>query len=254
MRAAGLEAVQIGIEALSSNLLRKMAKGTTAIENLEIMKHCEELRIDNGSNLILHFPGSDESDVEETLRVLDFALPFQPLRPVRFWLGYGSPIWQSPRSFGIKAIVNHPNYTILFPKELADRMVFVVQAYRSNLVWQRKIWQPVRAKVKAWRAAYQALHCGPSRGPVLSFRDGRDFLVIHQRRQEGETLNHRLEGASREIYLYCQKRRTLQQIVSRFPGFGEDRIRPFLHMLVDKKLMFVEKQQVLSLAVPWRSR
>lgn len=254
MRAAGLAEVQIGIEALSSSLLQKMAKGTTAIQNLAIMKHCEELGIDNGSNLILHFPGSDESDVQETLRTLDFALPFRPLRLVRFWLGYGSPVWQSPWAYGIKAVMTHPNYGILFPAELVKSMVFMIQAYRGDLGRQRKMWQPVQTTVKAWQAAYAALHCGPSRGPALSFRDGRDFLIIRQRRPGAETLTHRLAGTSREIYLYCQECRTLKDLANRFPKFGEDRITPFLRMLVDKKLMFTEGDQVLSLAVPRRSR
>jgi len=47
MQVAGTHEVQIGIEALSTRLLKKLNKGTTAIQNLEIMKHCEELSIAN---------------------------------------------------------------------------------------------------------------------------------------------------------------------------------------------------------------
>ena len=78
--------VQIGIEARSSSLLKKLHKGTSAIQNLEIMKNCEALGIRNISNLILQFPGSDEKDVAETLEVLEFAWPFHPLKAVSFWL------------------------------------------------------------------------------------------------------------------------------------------------------------------------
>ena len=59
MRACGMREVQIGIEALSSSLLKKLRKGTSAIQNLEIMKNCEALGIRNISNLILQFPGSN---------------------------------------------------------------------------------------------------------------------------------------------------------------------------------------------------
>ena len=58
--------MQIGIEALSSRLLKKLHKGTSAIQNLEIMKNCEALEIRSVSNLILQFPASDEQDVAET--------------------------------------------------------------------------------------------------------------------------------------------------------------------------------------------
>jgi hypothetical protein len=40
--------------------------------------------------------------------------------------------------------------------------------------------------------------------------------------------------------------------VSRFPKVGEDKVVPFLKMLVDKKLIFEEKGRYLSLAVPVR--
>ena len=47
MRSAGMTEVQVGIESLSSKLLKKMSKGTTAIQNLEIMKNCEALGLQN---------------------------------------------------------------------------------------------------------------------------------------------------------------------------------------------------------------
>jgi len=92
LRDSGMQKVQVGIEALSSRLLKKLHKGTSAIQNLEIMKNCEALGIENMSNLILQFPGSDAQDVAETLKVLEFAESFYPLKAVSFWLGLGSPV------------------------------------------------------------------------------------------------------------------------------------------------------------------
>ena len=252
MQRAGMHEVQVGIEALSTRLLNKLNKGTTAIQNLEIMKHCEELGISNISNLILHFPGSDAEDVEETLRALEFALPFRPLRFVHFWLGLGSPVWQDPRAFGLKAVYNHPNYAVLFPHDICRSVRFMIQSYRGDRGYQRRLWQPVKKSVRAWNKAYAEIHCGLSRSPILSFRDGRDFLIIRQRRFRQEPLTHRLTGASRSIYLFCQSHRSLKRIVSRFPKVGEDKVVPFLKMLVDKKLIFEENGRYLSLAVPVR--
>jgi ribosomal peptide maturation radical SAM protein 1 len=252
MQVAGVHEVQIGIEALSTRLLKKLNKGTTAIQNLEIMKHCEELGIVNVSNLILHFPGSDLPDVEETLQNLEFALPFRPLRFVHFWLGFGSPVWQDPHAFGIKAVFNHPNYAAIFPPHVFNSMRFMIQAYRGDLGLQRKIWQPVKKKVRAWRKAYAELNRGPSHTPILSFRDGRDFLIIRQKRVGSEPSTHRLVGTSRAIYLFCQRHRSLKRVLAHFPGIAEDRIVPFLRMMVDKKLMFDENGRYLSLAIPVR--
>ncbi|MBT8371853.1 MAG: RiPP maturation radical SAM C-methyltransferase, partial [Deltaproteobacteria bacterium] len=102
MGQSGLQEVQIGIEALSGSLLKKLHKGTTAIQNLEIMRNCETLGIINISNLILNFPGSDKQDVAETLDGIKFAIPYRPLKAVGFWLGYGSPVWRNPKAYGIR--------------------------------------------------------------------------------------------------------------------------------------------------------
>jgi len=252
MQVAGMHEVQIGIEALSTRLLKKLNKGTTAIQNMEIMKHCEELGIVNVSNLILHFPGSDLLDVEETMRNLEFALPFRPLRFVHFWLGLESPVWQDPRAFGVKAVFNHPNFAAIFPPHVFSSMRFMIQAYRGDLGLQKKIWQPVKKKVRAWKKAYAELHRGASHTPILSLRDGRDFLIIRQKRVGSKPSTHRLVGTSRAIYLFCQRHRSLKRILAHFPGIAEDRIAPFLRMMVDKKLMFEENGRYLSLAVPVR--
>jgi len=252
LESAGMREVQIGIEALSTRLLKKLRKGTTAIQNIEIMKHCEMLGIRNSANLIVHFPGSDEDDVVDTLQNLEFTYFLRPLRMVHFWLGIGSPVWQDPEVFGIRAVFNHGNYTAIFPREVARSMQFTIQAYRGDLGYQKKLWRPVKTKLKTWKKSYARLHQGPKHEHILSFRDGKRFLVIRQRRLEGEALTHRLEGTSRDIYIFCQKHRGIKRIVGRFSAIPADKIETFLKMMVDKKLMFRENDRYLSLAVPER--
>lgn len=250
MHRAGVQELQIGIEALSSPLLKKLHKGTTAIANLEIMKNCEALGIVNLSNLILQFPGSDENDVAQTLDNLEFALPFRPLRTVVFWLGMGSPVWQNPAGYGITAVYNHPNWKYLFGRPTVQAVRFMIQAYRGDRGHQQKIWRPVKEKVRQWHKSYDQMSRTCRHLPLLSFRDGRDFLIIHQQRPGADPINHRLVGTSREIYLFCRQHRALKRVRQQFPAFPEDKIVAFLTMMVDKKLMFEENGRCLSLAVP----
>jgi uncharacterized Fe-S cluster-containing radical SAM superfamily protein len=62
-------------------------------------------------------------------------------------------------------------------------------------------------------------------------------------------MTHRLTGKSRAIYLFCSRHRSLKRIVGQFPTLSEDKILPFLRMMVDKKVMFEENGRYLSLAV-----
>lgn len=249
MRSAGVEEVQIGIEALSTRLLKKFNKGTTCIQNLEVMKNCEELGIADISNLILCFPGSDITDVKETLRSLDFAFPFRPLRIVSFWLGLGSPVCDNRRAFGLTAVFNHPNYAALFPPDVFQSISFMIQSFRGDRGYQKKLWQPVKKKVKAWKKAYAKLHSNLSYSPILSFRDGGDFLIIRQKRLDADPLTHRVNGIYRDIYLFCRTNRSLKRIIGNFPQIAEDRITKFLKMMKGKKLIYEENSRYLSLAV-----
>jgi ribosomal peptide maturation radical SAM protein 1 len=252
MKKAGVSELQIGIEALSTRLLKKLNKGTTTIQNLEIMKTCEELGLVNASNLILEFPGSDREDVEETLHNLEFAMPFRPMRSVRFWLGLGSPVWTNPKDFRVWSVYNHPNWAVLFPATVYEAMQFTIQSYRGDRLRQKKLWRPVKEKVNAWKRAYAQLHREPGSKPILSYRDGKEFLIINQKHPGIDPMNHRLVGSSRKIYLFCRQPRSFKVILEHFPSFGEDRITVFLKMMVAKRLMFEEKSAYLSLAVPIR--
>jgi len=257
MASAGMREVQVGIEALSSRLLKKLNKGTTAMENLQVMKDCEAMGLPNlTGNLILNFPGSDEMDVEETLASLDFAYPFRPLKGIPFWLGYGSPVWRDPKAYHLKRIHNHLFYTNLFPPQVLRRLVLIIQGYHGGLRHQQRLWRPVKQKIEEWKATYSELHQNPRSDPILSYQDGGSFLIIRQRRLGADDMTHRLKGTSRKIYLFCDKNRRMSEILERFPGFGEEKVRPFLSMMGDKRLVFKEGGRYLSLAVPirgWKS-
>jgi ribosomal peptide maturation radical SAM protein 1 len=245
MRRAGVTRVQIGVESLSPRLLKKLNKGTTVIQNIEVMKHCEELGIQHHSNLILGFPGSDGDDVAETLENLAFVMPYQPLRKVRFWLGQNSPVALHPERFGIRQIANHPNYDILLPGSLGTSLCLMIKTYVGDRKRQHQLWRPVARAVAEW----QRLHDRQRREPILSFRDGGDFLLIRRRLGDSEPETYRLRGASRDIYRFCEERQTLDQLHRQFPRFSLDRLQAFVSDLVRLRLMFQERDQVLSLAI-----
>jgi len=253
MGRAGMAEVQVGVESLSTRLLKKINKGTTAITNLEIMRNCEEEGLPGlTGNLILNFPSSDQADVEETLANVEFAFPFRPLKGIPFWLGYGSPVWHSPGDFGIKRVTPHPFYRHLFPAPVLKGLVLMIQGYYGSVRYQHRLWRPVREKLERWKEAYDTLHKRPGSGPALSYQDGRDFMIIRQRRPGQQDMTHRLKGTSRKIYLSCRKPQSLSRILAHFPGLGQERADPFLRMMVDKRLMFREGDTYLSLASPVR--
>jgi hypothetical protein len=168
---------------------------------------------------------------------------------VNFWLGMDSPVWKTPRAFGLKAVFNHSAYKTLFPKEICRGVRFMVQDCRGDKEAQKTLWRQVIQAVEAWRSDYRKLHEDPYAGPILTLHDGRSFLILRERRAGKEPLNHRLEGTSRKIYLFCEQQRRFQEIKQTFAPLAEEKIRSFLKLMVDKGLMFAEGDVHLSLAV-----
>jgi ribosomal peptide maturation radical SAM protein 1 len=250
MRRAGMRELQVGVEALSTGLLARLGKGINALNNLEMMRHCEALGVHHGGNLLLHFPGSTEHEVRETLEHMEYAEPFRPLKPVSFWLGLESPVFRQPERYGIRLIGNDPRWSALFPASLAGKLRLMFQGYVGDRTAQRRLWAPVATRLRKWSRDYGRLLRGPSPEPILGYQDGKEFLIITRRRLAGVSDVHRLPLGSRSVYLFCRKSRSRQRIQAEFPQLPADKLDGFLRMMLDKRLMFGEGDRFLSLAVP----
>jgi len=83
----------------------------------------------------------------------------------------------------------------------------------------------------------------------LYYRNGRDFLLIRQELIDGMVLNHRLKGASRQIYLFCTQIRTDNELFEEFSTIPQQKILTFLAELANKRLIFSDNNRYLALAV-----
>ena len=251
MHRAGVRSLQVGIEALSGGLLKKLGKGTNVMANVEMMRHCEALALPHGGNLLLGFPGSDEDDVRETLATMERVSMLRPLAPVHFWLGLHSPVHANPAAYGIVPSGNHRHWRTLLGERLGSQLRLLVQGYRGQLGRQRRLWAPVVARTRAWQRSYHALALpGRNSPPILGYHDGGDFLLLNERREGGTTLRHRLVASSRDIYLFCRTSRSRRQLQQAFADIDAAHLNTFLLMMADKGLMFSAEGRYLSLAVP----
>ena len=243
MRAAGVKNVLIGIEALSTSLLRKMKKGVRAIDNLQVMKYCEELGIQHISNLILSFPTESQMDVDETTDNMDYGLSFQPPSMlVNYTLLAGSTIDVMRRQYNITHVKNSSFRRKLVPPRIEKSLQFAEKTYRRK---RRNSYRALRNRFNQWRERYYSAHKeGTS---LLSYIDGGSFIKIMDFRN-GRT-NTTLENDLMKLYLFCDSIRSWSEIAEEFPGWDLDDLRGTLKQLVDLKLMFKEGDDYLSLAI-----
>lgn len=245
---AGLKEVQVGIEGLSSSFLKRVGKGTSTIQNLEAMKLCFELGIQNNSNLILDFPTSTEAEVAETVETIErYAICYEPLHMSVFELGVGATTEVLAEKFNLSDVRNAELYKVGMPLDVWGRLQVL-----SNLSFKNNgliaDWSPVVAAVKRWQARHAAATDRKDR-LFLSYEDGGSYLRIRDRRERFK--DHTLRGVDRQVYLYCCEIRRVEQVVERF-GTTEAlaaRVRKLIDAMVERRLMFRDKDRVLSLAV-----
>ena len=238
---AGMRDTQFGIEGLSTSFLRRIGKGTTTIQNLQAMRLCGELGIDNGANLIVDFPGSTPEEVEETRRnLLDYAMSFQPMNVSPFNLAVDSTVDALRESFGVVRVRNKDFYKAGLPEEVWRRLRLFELDY--DVEGEPADWTPIRETVVTWHAKHVRLE-----SPLLFYQDGGTFLNIIDDREE-DRKEGTFEGVAREIYLYCMEIHSLSQLRLKF-GMPEDELLETLEQFVADRLMFAEQGSYLSLAV-----
>ena len=84
---AGVRRIQPGVESLSTPVLARMRKGTTALQNIQLLKWCRELGLTPIWNHLTGFPGErpeDYAGIAALARKLFHLMPPNGLARVRF--------------------------------------------------------------------------------------------------------------------------------------------------------------------------
>jgi hypothetical protein len=116
----GISEIQPGIEALSTGLLRLMAKGTTAAQNLALLRYASATGLYVYWNLLYGFPGDQVEHYTETLELLPLLHHLPPpvsAFPVLF--DRFSPYFDHPERYGITGLRPMAPYRAVLPETAA---------------------------------------------------------------------------------------------------------------------------------------
>ena len=207
--AAGVRWIQPGIESLHDGVLELIKKGTTGMANLMLLKWSRELGIRLSWNFIFGFPGEEEVWYEEMLSWLPLITHLQPPSdafPVR--IDRFSPYHLDPQKYSLE-LRPMPSYQEVYP--LPERDLEELAYYFADV---RRTLRPIHAKLidlcQDWREAHwraTALLCIDDDGTTLKVLDTRG--CARERRQE-------LVGVDREVYLACDRARSLESLAVQF--------------------------------------
>ncbi len=247
LQEAGMVCSECGIEGLSNSFLARINKGTSVIQNLQVLKTFHELGIWNNNNLISRFPGATAAEVEETaMAIRDFAKSYFPSGQVnQFNLCVGSTVDVFREEYGIKRVRNLDAYRVGMPERIWKRLQLLDQSWNGP---EPVDWTPVVEACLEWHELHVRLQ-EDNRFPFphpLYYQDGGDFLEIVDRRQGCRTIT--LPEPWRSVYLFCMVIRSRSELRKRFPECMPD-VNSIVGSLVAEKILYHEDPLYLSLAV-----
>lgn len=247
LNGAGMVRCECGIEGLSNAYLKRINKGTTVIQNLQVLKTCHELGIWNNTHLIAEFPGATVAEVEETARTIrDYAATYYPSGTVGgFDLCVGSTVDKCREEYGIHQVRNLDEYQCGMPDGSRTRLQLLDRSWNGP---KPVDWSPVREACVAWYELHERLR-KDERFPfthALYYHDGGDFLEIVDRRHGCRTLT--LPEPWRSVYLYCMEIRSRDQLNGAFAESVSE-LDNIVGKLVAEKILYQEDQRCLALAV-----
>jgi ribosomal peptide maturation radical SAM protein 1 len=174
---AGILEIQPGIEALSTGLLKLMDKGTTAAQNLALLRFCESLGVVVHWNLLCGFPADQRSFYDETLELLPLLHHLPPPKVVApIVLDRFSPYHSFPERYGIRELRPFEGYReILPPQADAHRVAYHFEGtFASASLEDPGLIPALEREVLAWRNAY---HRTRPRLAVVGALDGELALI-----------------------------------------------------------------------------
>ena len=249
LHRGGMRSIQPGIENFSNEVLKLMEKGVSGLQNIQLMRWCEEVGIECSWNLLGGFPGESPSEYERIAKMSALLIHLQPpLSCGQIRLDRFSPFHTRSEQFGFKNVRPARGYFYVFPlgrKELQRLAYFFDFDYgdgRDPLSYMEpmsgvvRLWWSVRtatepAKLDAWFAKPDSVRVS----------DTRDSSAPYERE---------LNGLPARLLFHCDTAATIDNLTRR-PELADSaaEIESTLKQLCADRLMLEDEKHYLSLPV-----
>jgi ribosomal peptide maturation radical SAM protein 1 len=248
---AGVVMAQIGIESLSTPILKLMDKGTTALQNIRILKWSAEVGIKAFWNLIYGFPGESPEEYQRMADLVPSLLHLEaPNPPVRLRLDRFSPYHDNPAKYGIKITGPLPVNRYVYagdPGDVLDLQYFFTFSYLDERDPDTYV-RPLVAACDGWRR-----NRNKTFGSLCYERVGDQLRIVDRRCTDADQ-EYLLSPTETQIYLACDGGSTIRRLAEHVDGLHDDAdlrkdLAAFLAGMVQRRLMYRENDTYLSLAL-----
>jgi len=248
LKESGIQAIQPGIESLSSEVLKLVKKGVTALQNIRLLKWCQEIGITVFWNILWGIPGEDPAcyaEMESLVPALEHLTPPEMANTVR--LDRFSPLFSRPEAHGVRSISVVPSYRWIYPfdEQALSNLAYYFSFEADYPKPLRNYTRGLGRRVAAWRSAYD-------KAALFFLRKDNQVFVADTRRCASEMLS-RLGPAHAALLQFCSEGKTREEacrhLSSRFEMRESSAADAVVAQMLDRRFVVPVDGRLLSVVV-----
>ncbi len=227
-----------------------MGKGSSAAQNVALLKYCRTWGIYPSWNLLIAVPGEEREDYEQILALLPLIEHLDPpmgtsrIQFVRF-----SRYADDPAAYGLELGPSEVYRYCYSGNEDLIRNIGIYYTLTGGAFYavkqrNRDLYEQASRAVNAWIDA-----SGSDARPKLFMRDWIFGISVTDSRSCAPQADVFLTGLSAVLYRQAWTPTSLKTLIDRLPDVSGEQIEACLQELIDKKLMIFLSGRY-SLAVP----
>lgn len=201
LKLCGIHYTQVGIEALSTNLLKLVNKGVDAEQNIKFLRYSKSVGLLIGWNLLTEIPNDRLEDWSYFLELIPMIyhlnppLLIRPLEIVRF-----SPYYEQPLKYNIQNITPNEVYSEIFPKSSDyEKVAWLFNAdYKSISKENRELNRRIKTEVQKWMNLWKH---GRTNIPTLNVSKANDGYYLEDSRF-GQLTRERITPSEAKVALF----------------------------------------------------
>lgn len=250
MAKASVNKVQPGIEALSTETLRLMHKGTTVFQNIQFLKNCNRFDIAPVWNLLIGFPGETEAVYKKYEADIPLIIHLPPPTGV-FMVRFDrySPYFNQASEYQLD-LSPMDYYSLIYPFQEQDirQLAYFFRDKRISPYMEDAVKWIARLNegVSAWKRAWEA---GSDKRPRLCLEQGQHGAwLIRDSRFGSPDRVEPIDDIGKRILQRLSSPASPADLAKDL-GIEPAAVSRRLQLFQERKMLFVENDSVLSLVV-----
>jgi len=252
LKEAGFKEIQPGIESFSSNILKKINKGISAIQNIYCLMLGVKYGIKIDFNILYGFPDDDVLDYEEMLKVIPLLYHLRPPATLsQVAIVRDSPIQKQGQKYGLKkSYTFHSRYNMLFSEafrkfyniDMNNYCYYFEDPFKKSKELQT-LYSFLSYQIKYWRNSHA------KRKVELYYKNHHKEIIFIDGRYNETPKKMIFDQITSTVYKNCEcVIISRDELISKLKHlYTEQEIKNAINILLENRFVYKENNLLLGL-------